>query len=108
MRATAPSGGESAAREIRRYLVSRAAARAVARDTREPASDLFAMRDSELLRALPGPGTDGRRGLAGGLRARLRARRRESETGWGSRSRQRASWRTRRSFHSDDPSGRIC
>src|SRR5437870_12517719 len=99
MRATAPSGGESAAREIRRYLVSRAAARAVARDTREPASDLFAMRDSELLRALPGPGTDGRRGLAGGLRARLRARRSERETGSCRRSRPRRSSRTLPGLH---------
>jgi len=38
------------------------------------ASNLFAMRDSELLRALPGPGADGRRGLAWCLRARLRTR----------------------------------
>ena len=50
----ASSGGKSADREIRRYLVSRAETRTLARDSREPASDLFAMRDPELLRTLPG------------------------------------------------------
>src|SRR5260370_3789872 len=91
VRAIAPGCGEAAASEIRRYLVSRPATRTLARHTREPASNLFALRNSKLLRALPGLGADGRRGFAWGLRARLRARRRESETGRCSRSHQRTS-----------------